>query len=44
MPGWTDTQGLLSGVTLAVGLGVMKDLQGNPEQFFDVIPVDYVAR
>ncbi len=26
MPGWTDTQGLLSGMTLAVGVGVMKDL------------------
>ena len=31
-------------MTLAVGLGVMKDTLGNPESFFDVIPVDYVAR
>ena len=44
MPGWTDTQGLLSGCTLAVGMGVMKDLQGNPETFMDIVPVDYVAR
>ena len=44
MPGWTDTQGLLSGMTLAVGLGVMRDTLGNPESFLDVIPVDYVAR
>lgn len=43
-PGWTDTEGLLSGLTLAVGLGVMKDMPGNPESFFDIIPVDYVAR
>ena len=44
MPGWTDTQGLLSGMTLAVGLGVMKDMPGNPDSSFDAIPVDYVAR
>ena len=44
MPGWTDTQGLLGGMTLAVGLGVMRDTLGNPESFLDVIPVDYVAR
>jgi len=30
-------------MTLAVGVGVLKDLQGNPESFLDVIPVDYVA-
>ena len=44
MPGWTDTEGLLSGMTLAVGLGVMKDMPGNPDSTFDAIPVDYVAR
>lgn len=44
MPGWTDTKGLLSGMTLAVGLGVMKDMPGNPENFLDIIPVDFVAR
>lgn len=43
-PGWTDTVGLLSGMTLAVGLGVMKDMPGNPDSFLDIIPVDYVAR
>ena len=43
MPGWTDTEGLLSGMTLAVGLGVMKDMPGNPDSTFDAIPVDYVA-
>ena len=44
IPGWTDTEGLLSGMTLAVGLGVMKDMPGNPDSTFDAIPVDYVAR
>ena len=44
MPGSTDSQGLLSGMTLAVGLGVMTDMPGNPDSSFDAIPVDYVAR
>lgn len=44
MPGWTDTQGLLSGMTLAMGMGVMKDMPGNPDSFIDIIPVDFVAR
>jgi len=44
VPGWTDTQGLLSGMTLAVGLGVCTDMPGNPDSFLDVIPVDYVCR
>mmetsp|Transcript_41764 Transcript_41764/g.55028 ORF Transcript_41764/g.55028 Transcript_41764/m.55028 type:complete len:292 (+) Transcript_41764:692-1567(+) len=44
MPGWTDTQGLLSGIALAMGLGVLKDMPGNPDGCIDVIPVDYIAR
>ena len=44
MPGWTDTQGILSGVTLAVGMGVMKHMPGNQEAFIDIIPVDFVSR
>lgn len=44
MPGWTDTEGLLSGLTLAMGMGVMKHMPGNPDYFLDVIPVDIVAR
>ena len=44
MPGWIDTTGLLSAWTLAVGLGVMTDMPGNPDAFIDIIPVDYVAR
>ena len=44
MPGWTDTEGLLSGMTLDRGLGVMKDMPGNPDATVDAIPVDFVAR
>lgn len=43
MEGWTDTDGLLSGLTLALGLGVLKDMPGNPEACADIIPVDIVA-
>ena len=44
MPGWTDNQGFLNGLTIAVGLGVMKDMPGDPETSLDVIPVDYIVR
>ena len=43
MPGWTDTQGLISGLTLALGLGVLRDMPGNPDGCIDVTPVDFVA-
>lgn len=43
MPGWTDTQGLLSGLTLALGLGVFKDMPGNPDGCIDITPVDFLA-
>ena len=43
VPGWTDTQGILSGLTLALGLGVLKHMPGNPEGCIDVMPVDYSA-
>lgn len=44
MPGWTDNRGLLNGWTLAIGLGLMRDIPGNPDSCLDFIPVDYVAR
>ena len=44
VPGWTDSMNLLSGATMAVGLGVMRDVPGNPESFFDCIPVDIVSK
>ena len=28
MPGWTDSMGLIQGVTLMVGLGILRDLPG----------------
>ena len=44
VPGWTDTLGLFSGLTLAAGMGVLKDIPGSPNAFVDLIPVDFVAR
>lgn len=44
MPGWTDSKGMLNTLTISMGLGVMKDMPGNPDSSIDVIPVDYVAR
>lgn len=43
-PGWTDNTTLLNGVSLLVGLGIMRDLKGIPGAFLDVIPVDLVAK
>ena len=44
MPGWTDTIGLLQGVSLATGLGILRDLRGNGNLIADIVPVDFVAR
>ena len=44
VPGWTDTLGILHGVTLAVGMGVFRDCEGDPKNFIDIIPVDIVAK
>ena len=44
VPGWTDTLGIFSGLTLAAGMGVLKDIPGSPNAFVDLIPVDFVAR
>ena len=44
VPGWTDTLGIFSGLTLASGLGVLRDIPGSPNTFVDLIPVDFVAR
>ena len=43
-PGWTDNTSLLNGVTLLVGLGIMRDLRGIPGAFLDVVPVDLVVK
>ena len=44
MPGWTDTIGLLQGVSLATGLGILRDLRGNGNLIAVIVPVDFVAR
>lgn len=43
VPGWVDVISAAGAVFLAVGMGVVKFLQGDPENIGDVIPVDYVS-
>lgn len=42
--GWTDTLGLLSGVTVLVGMGIFKDITGIENNIADIVPVDHVAK
>jgi alcohol-forming fatty acyl-CoA reductase len=42
--GWTDTLGLISGASVLIGLGILKDMTGNESLLCDVIPVDYVGK
>lgn len=42
--GWTDTLGLISGASVLIGLGILKDMTGNENLLCDVIPVDYVGK
>jgi hypothetical protein len=44
MIGWTDTLGLLSGCTMLVGLGILKDLPGDYSIISDIVPVDHVVK
>ena len=44
LPGWTDSTGLLQGAGLLVGLGIFRDVMGNPSHIADIVPVDFVAR
>lgn len=43
MPGWTDSLNHLQGVSLIVGMGILRDLPGMGGNIADIIPVDYVA-
>jgi hypothetical protein len=43
-PGWTDGDGTVMGVSLMVGLGLLKNLHGSDTYLADIIPVDFVAR
>lgn len=42
--GWTDTLGLLSGVTVLIGLGIFRDVMANENNVTDIVPVDQVAK
>lgn len=42
--GWTDTLGLISGASVLIGLGILKDMTGNENLLCDVIPVDFVSK
>lgn len=42
--GWTDTMGLLSGASILIGLGILKDMTGNENNIADVVPVDFVGK
>ena len=44
MPGWTDSIGILQGVSLIVGMGILRDLPGKRDNIADIIPVDFVTR
>jgi len=35
---------LIQGASLLVGLGVLRDMPGNPNFIADIVPVDFVAR
>ena len=42
-PGWTDSLSAAGGLSLLVGLGLVKDLHSIGHNHFDVIPVDAVT-
>ena len=42
-PGWTDSIGLEGGIFLIAGLGILRELPGDPNTIADQIPVDIVA-
>ena len=42
-PGWTDSLSAAGGLSLLVGLGLIKDMHARGYNRFDVIPVDMVT-
>eukprot|EP00668_Euglena_longa_P041482 GGOE01054617.1.p1 GENE.GGOE01054617.1~~GGOE01054617.1.p1 ORF type:complete len:521 (-),score=151.79 GGOE01054617.1:102-1664(-) len=42
-PGWCDSASACGAVFLAVGLGVLQELQGNASSVCDLVPVDHVV-
>lgn len=43
MPGWVDCISAAGSMYVALGMGVIKMLEGTPKSVGDVIPVDYVV-
>ena len=42
--GWTDSLGLMTGASILIGLGILKDMKCNENSIVDVIPVDFVSK
>jgi len=42
-PGWTDSIGLAGGLYLLAGLGLLRELPGDPLNIGDIVPVDLVT-
>lgn len=42
-PGWTDSIGLAGGLYLLAGLGLLREMPGDPNNIGDIVPVDLVV-
>ncbi len=42
-PGWTDSIGLAGGLYLLAGLGLLREIPGDPSNIGDIVPVDLVV-
>jgi alcohol-forming fatty acyl-CoA reductase len=42
-PGWTDSIGLAGGLYLLAGLGLLREIPGDPNNIGDIVPVDIVT-
>jgi len=42
-PGWTDSIGLAGGLYLLAGLGLLREIPGDPNNIGDIVPVDMVV-
>lgn len=42
-PGWIDSIAAAAAIFMFAGLGILKDLKGNPKKIGDIVPVDVVV-
>ena len=42
--GWTDSRGVMTGASILIGLGILKDMTCKENLIVDVIPVDFVSK